>query len=137
MKTPNRFIVVDDDPFNNLLCKYIILKFDKDAHITLFTDPKIALQELKETFTSQTNDAGIVLLLDINMPAMTGWEFLEAIEELEVKVPEHIAIYILSSSIDAGDIQKAAKSPLLKGFYPKPLSLETMYLIEQNLSSSY
>ncbi|MCE7061511.1 hypothetical protein [Dyadobacter sp. CY343] len=57
---------------------------------------------------------------------MSGWEFLEAFESLDEKIRQRFKIYILSSSIDQGDIQKAAASPFVRGYNPKPLNLETM-----------
>lgn len=126
MKSANRFIVVDDDPLNNLICKHIILKFDQDAQIKLFTQPEKALEAIKETFSVGTDNNGSILLLDINMPVMNGWEFLEVFETFAKKIHQQITIYILSSSIDHGDMEKADQNPYVKGYYQKPLSFDTI-----------
>ncbi|MCF0041456.1 response regulator [Dyadobacter fanqingshengii] len=128
MTTPNRFIVVDDDPLNNLVCNHIILKVDPDAKITLFTNPEKAL-EMVQTFGESSEKGDFVLFLDVNMPSMSGWEFLDAFESLDEKIHERFRIYMLSSSIDQGDIEKAAANPFVRGYYPKPLSFETMGLL--------
>ncbi|MCF2505439.1 response regulator [Dyadobacter sp. CY107] len=128
MTTPNRFIVVDDDPLNNLVCNHIILKVDPDAKITLFTNPEKAL-EMVQTFGESSEKGDFVLFLDVNMPSMSGWEFLDAFESLDEKIHERFRIYMLSSSIDQGDIEKAAVNPFVRGYYPKPLSFETMGLL--------
>ena len=129
MKSANRFIVVDDDPLNNLVCKHIILKFDKDAQIKLFTEPEKALEAIKEIFSVSTENNGSILLLDINMPVMNGWEFLDVFETFDEKIQQQITIYILSSSIDYGDMEKADQNPYVKGYYQKPLSLKTIHMI--------
>ena len=128
MTPHNRFIVVDDDPLNNLVCNHIILKFSPDAEIRLFTNPEKALETV-QALGDSIEKGEFVLFLDVNMPTMSGWEFLEAFESLDEKVHERFKIYILSSSIDQGDIQKAAASPFVMGYYPKPLNLETMGLL--------
>jgi two-component system chemotaxis response regulator CheY len=125
MTPQSRFIVVDDDPLNNLVCNHIILKFAPDAEIKLFTNPEKALETV-QTLGESIEEGEYVLFLDVNMPTMSGWEFLEAFENLDEKIHQRFKIYILSSSIDQGDIQKAAASPFVRGYYPKPLNLETM-----------
>lgn len=126
MKIPRLFIVVDDDPFNNLVCKYTIHKFDSNAEIQLFTDPELALASIKESFPGDDENPDTVLFLDINMPIMSGWEFLEGFEAFNEKIHKQITIYILSSSIDPTDNENAEKNPFVKGYFPKPLSLETL-----------
>ena len=126
MKNTHRFIVVDDDSFNNLVCKYSILKFDTNAEIQLFTDPEKALAAIREQFSNTTENLDTVLFLDINMPVMSGWEFLDEFETFDKKIHQQITIYILSSSIDPGDKIYADNNSFVKGYYPKPLSIETM-----------
>ncbi|WP_221393015.1 response regulator [Dyadobacter sp. NIV53] len=131
MKSAYRIIVVDDDPANNLICKHIIHRFDKEAQVTLFTDPAKALEAIKEIYSLGTDSNPTIILLDINMPVITGWEFLEKFKMLDEKIRKQITIYILSSSIDDGDIEKADKNPYVKAYFQKPLRLETVRLILQ------
>ncbi|WP_221393804.1 two-component system response regulator [Dyadobacter sp. NIV53] len=126
MKISHRFIVVDDDSFNNLVCKYTILKYDASADIQLFTDPEKALAVIREEFGNITEGLDTVLFLDINMPIMSGWEFLNEFETYSQNIHRQITIYILSSSIDPGDKIKADGNTFVKGYYPKPLGIETM-----------
>jgi len=75
MSTDLTYIIVDDDPFNNMLCRMIIEDALGEAEIKEFTSPEAGLLFIKETVKSPT-----ILFLDINMPTMTGWEFLERYE---------------------------------------------------------
>ncbi|MCE6989677.1 response regulator [Dyadobacter sp. CY323] len=126
MKIPPQFIVVDDDPINNLVCKYNIASLAPAAHIQLFTDPENALAWIREEYSQKPDSPETVLFLDINMPVMNGWEFLDEFSSLPDSVHTQISIFILSSSIDPEDKQNAENHPLVRGYYSKPLSKETI-----------
>ena len=127
MKDPERFMVVDDNRTNNLICEFAIRKYKKEADINLFTEPEVALQNIKEDYSSQNGSKFTVLFLDINMPSMTGWEFLEEFRNLGEEVHEQFVIYILTSSVDDRDKEKAESDPLVAGFFSKPLTATAVH----------
>jgi two-component system chemotaxis response regulator CheY len=122
MREPERFIVVDDNRTNNLICEFAIRKYKKDAVIALFTEPEVALQNIKLDYDIPEISKPTVLFLDINMPSMTGWEFLEEFRSFGEEVQRQFAIYILTSSVDERDKEKAEADPLVVGFFSKPLT---------------
>jgi CheY-like chemotaxis protein len=126
MKLPSKFIVVDDDPGNNMICNYVITSIAPDASIHLFTDPEKALEWIKEDYNNSAQDQHAALFLDINMPVMNGWEFLDTFCSFPIPLQEQITIFILSSSIDPEDTEKAEKHPLVNGYCSKPLRKETI-----------
>jgi CheY-like chemotaxis protein len=117
-----RFIIVDDDLINNKICTILLSMTISDAEIKAFQEPEEGLEFIRKEYSTEKDPA--ILLLDINMPSMTGWEFMEHFERLPGLVKEQVKVYILSSSVDQQDINKAASNMLIKGFISKPLSQE-------------
>lgn len=124
MSTDLRYVIVDDDPFNNMICSMVIEDALGEAEIRAFTKPEEGLEFMKENINGPT-----VLFLDINMPTLTGWEFLEQYDGFSDEVKTHTNIYILSSSLDRRDKDRATTNKYVQGFISKPLDFETITLI--------
>jgi CheY-like chemotaxis protein len=73
---------------------------------------------------SSGQDFPQLILVDINMPILNGWEFLTAYETLQAPNPVHI--YMLSSSVYENDIEKAKSFKTVQGFISKPLSIDRL-----------
>ncbi len=129
MNVSTRFIVIDDDEFNNKICTVTLEKIAKDANIKTFLSPVEGFSHLSTEYSRTDHDANAVLFLDINMPVMNGWEFLERFEELDPAIKKRVKIYILSSSVDKRDIEKAKANKNVMHYLIKPLTKETIRLI--------
>ena len=81
-----RFIVVDDDSTNNFISRLTIQKYIKNPDIKLFTDPERALENIENTIRDTGNHLDTIILLDINMPIMDGWKFLDEFLNLKTQV---------------------------------------------------
>lgn len=123
---PNRFIVVDDDAINNMMCKFSIKRHFQQPHISTFLLPEAALDMIADTYTHSVECIPTMLFLDIDMPSLTAWDFLERFAHFNTSVHEQILIYILSSSIDPCDREKANAHPLVSGYLSKPLTTTAM-----------
>lgn len=123
------FIIIDDDKLNNKLCRSILEKTYPESRITDFTDPVKGLQYISDTFSDHKSDDYAILLLDIMMPVMNAWEFLEQYDLLLESVKNRVKIYILSSSIDNADMKKAQSNKYVEYYLIKPLTLESIKLI--------
>lgn len=116
------FILVDDDPLSNLLLKKVIEKNLEGAEVKDFNIPEIALEYIETDLEHNPFEKKITLFLDINMPTLTGWEFLEKFETFKAPIKNQFNIYILSSSIDPVDIEYAQLNPLVIDFIEKPIN---------------
>lgn len=114
-------LLVDDDPIFNWVSTKLIEKVDSDLAIKSFADGREALDFLCEHYTGDTQ---YQILLDINMPRLNGWEFIEALKGIQAIKSDNISIYIVSSSTDESDVKKANDLTLVKGYFKKPLSIE-------------
>ncbi len=130
-----RYMVVDDDTTNNMICQFTIKRFDKEAEIKMFTIPEDALASIKEEYSETRGALPTVLFLDVNMPSMTGWDFLDAFLQFEEWVKDQFTIYILSSSIE--DFTEEAKTyPFIQGFLSKPLKITHLEGVRKALLES-
>ncbi|KEO72405.1 histidine kinase [Anditalea andensis] len=111
LKKTSSILIVDDDKVQHMINRKILHRFDPTLNLYFFDNPLEALEWLKD------NSADI-LLLDINMPEMKGWEFLEIMTERGI----NMEVKMLSSSIDPRDIDKSKKYKLVSGFLVKPLN---------------
>ncbi len=133
MKKPEHYIVVDDDKTNNLICDFTIKGFDPNAVVKLFTDPEEALIVIKEGYSRKEVVFPTILFLDVNMPSMSGWEFLDLFQEYDDNIKKQFKIFILTSSIeDFSD--KARKYPFVGGFLSKPLKKDNIKKLMEGIT---
>jgi two-component SAPR family response regulator len=125
------YIVVDDDHFNNTICSMIIKKYMQATEVKIFTEPESGLLYFKEKLTSARENEQIFLFLDINMPQMSGWEFLEEFEKLSTEIKNAVKIYILSSSVNDQDLLKSKNNALVTDYIIKPLTREKVFKLLQ------
>jgi CheY-like chemotaxis protein len=121
---PSTFIVVDNDPVNNLLCDLAIKDEVSDANFLAFTDPLKAFDHIS---ASEEGVSMNILLLDINMPIWSGWDFVEHFDKLDEKIKKRFRIYMLSSSIDNNDKQRAMENKNVIDYIEKPLTKEKVF----------
>ena len=126
MKIPQRFMVVDDDRTNNMICEFSLRRFSPETEIKTFVNPTSALKFVEESYSDRNIVTPTVLFLDINMPLLTAWDFLEIFQSFETHIQKQFTIYILTSSIDYRDKEKAESNPLVHGSLCKPLSTPTV-----------
>jgi len=128
-------LLVDDDEINNFISIKLIRKALFNAEITACLNGKFAIDQLVEMQRKGADKLPDYILLDINMPIMNGWEFLDEYTRLNIDPDGKTKIFIISSSVFSNDINKARSYPLVKSFISKPLSVDKikeMFTIEEN-----
>ena len=115
-----QIMLVDDEPSTNYYNRYILSESELVEDFLICEDVDTAIQELTLCETPPE-----IILLDLNMPRKTGWEFLEEYEQLD---PEKQAMYlfILSASARSADVEQAKQHPLVDGYFEKPLALDAI-----------
>jgi CheY-like chemotaxis protein len=123
-----RVVLIDDDPVTNLVNTRIFMKhFTIDVNV--FTNPLVALANLKEAALAGRADFPDYIFLDINMPEMEGWDFLDAFQQFPNAAKEKCQIIILTSSIDFCDIDKSKTYTAVQDFISKPLTVEKIHML--------
>ena len=126
-----KFVLIDDDAISNRLCKLNMRIYNKDIEVVDFTSPEEGLRYLSSQI--REDHSSFVLLLDINMPTMSGWEFLASFEKIVESIEFRIIIYMLSSSVDPRDQERAYSYKSVQGYLEKPLKLENLVAIGDSL----
>ncbi len=119
------FIIIDDDVVNNLVCRRIIEIVYPEANIKTFTDPEEGLTYLKSEHVKE-HAANTILFLDVNMPTLSGWEFLQTFEQGNSTIKEQLKIYMLSSSVNPLDKVRACSNKNVWDYIEKPLTTEVV-----------
>jgi len=128
-------LLVDDDEINNFISIKLIRKALFNADITACLNGKFAIDQLVEMQRKGADKLPDYILLDINMPIMNGWEFLDEYKRLGIDPYGKTKIFIISSSVFSNDINKARSYPLVKSFISKPLSVDKikeMFTLEED-----
>lgn len=124
-------LVIDDDDINIFIIKKIVEKTGFDIDMVSKSNGQQAIDYIKNAIDANEVLPNLILI-DINMPVMNGWEFIEAYQKLGIEMP--VDLYILSSSVYENDIEKTKSYDSVKGFISKPLSMERLTELIRPLS---
>ena len=137
VKGLNCILLIDDEETNHFLNKILIKKANIDVHVQTVFDGIEALEFLTSTgkysAAREYPQPGIVFL-DINMPRMNGWEFIEKYKELSSEQKEGILLTMLTSSSNRFDALRAQNIPEVFDYLVKPL---TIHQFEKIISDNY
>lgn len=117
----SRALIIDDDEINNFIC----IKNIRDANFA--GDASFCLRarealDLLQAAAGNVDEVPDVIFLDINMPLMNAWEFLEEYKQLLPKLGKEVSLFILSSSVYRKDVDKSTTYDVVKDYLVKPLS---------------
>src|SRR3954470_661402 len=126
-------LYIDDDPIALMLSKMVINKSLFSNEIITARNGQEALNYFKDLKGKSTEKQPQLVFLDLNMPVMGGWEFLDCFSTEEYSDYNTIKIIILSSTIDPEDLEKSKIYPMVLDFLPKPISKEMLEYVKTKI----
>ena len=118
-------LLIDDSYIDNLIHRKILDNDNFAESITVIESPKEAFNYIRDLYL-EGKELPEVIFLDLRMPLMNGFEFLEALMDLPDLGPDKIRIYVLTSSLDPEDIKRVKENHLVTRFISKPLTSQIL-----------
>ena len=125
----NSILLVEDDAIATIVCERVLKINNYTNNIISKENGKEAIKYI-QTLLNNNEPLLEVILLDINMPVMNGWDFLQEYETLITQIKQPPLVFILSSTANPEDYSKATLFYFVKDFIPKPFKIEHLKLID-------
>ena len=122
MQYKPQFIIIEDNLIDQFVTKKLLKKGLDVNPLYIANNGKEGIDWLLK----HPNHNYLVILLDIQMPIMNGFEFLDEFSRLSEDIKEKIRIYVLSSTLDIDEINKARENKYVSDFWNKPFRLDTL-----------
>lgn len=120
MQTNAAFLLIEDNLIDQLITTKLLKNTFDDCHFNVVSDGKAGIEWLNKF---NYNDENLIILLDIKMPQMDGFEFLMHYDTLPEELKRKTQIFMLSSTLDPDDLKKANENCYVKKLFSKPLSI--------------
>jgi CheY-like chemotaxis protein len=136
----NSVLLIDDDEPTNFYTQLIVKESGCTDHIKVAQGGREALDYLSNSTSKKEEDSyprPDLIFLDINMPAMDGWEFLDHYKKMHKERQGKVIVVMLTTSLNPDDKQKASEMPEISGFESKPLTEEKLDRILREHFSGY
>lgn len=121
MKPLNTIFIVDDDPIHQQITEIMLDRLNITNAVSKYSDAQEVLDYLR-SFKHDPSQLPDIILLDLNMPVMDGWEFLDAFKIFKDALSKPIRVYVLTSSIDEKDQERVSSYSFVNGYLTKPLT---------------
>jgi len=132
MSYPSLICIIDDDEIYLFYMQRLLENLAPDARLIVFFEAEAGLQFL-EDHSDQPAELPDLLLLDINMPVMDGFQFLEEYGRLHPRLSKEIIIHISSSSVDPTDLRRAKQNPFVAGYLVKEITAQKLQTLLESL----
>jgi CheY-like chemotaxis protein len=131
MNKYRRVFLIDDDEIHNFLCESVIRNHQFAEEVYSYLWAEEALKALSKIVEEAPENFPEIIFLDINMPGMDGWEFIEEYRKLPKELTDKCNLFVLSSAVDKKDITYARSLSEVRDFFSKPLTNEILEIISE------
>lgn len=129
----NKIYIIDDDDISVYLTSLVLEEAGFAGEIHTYASADDALDELPLHAGAVMPD---LILLDLNMPVKSGWDFLEVLRPHEKSLKGKLDVFILTSSIAVSDKNRSQNYPLVRGFIHKPLDDTSLSMIREMVTTT-
>lgn len=133
MKKIEKACIIDDDPILIYGVKRLMAEIDFCESLIIYQNGQDAIDGLN-AISANGEKFPSVILLDLNMPIMNGWEFLEEFVKISNHNREKTIIYIISSSVDPRELERIKNYQVVNNYILKPISKEDLESVLDNAS---
>lgn len=122
----NCIMLIDDNKLDNFYHERVIRKHNAAKHVVVKESGEEALAYLRNKQHNPADMHPELIFLDINMPGMNGWEFIEEYKKLDKELQSKMVVVMLTTSENPDDMEKAKANGVLFAFKTKPLTIEML-----------
>lgn len=120
------FLVIDDSKLNCFIAEKVIRNNDSSSNIHVFIEAEAALEFVKNRIAATDCFPRSIIILDIQMPVMNGFEFVEKFEQLPDTIKMQYDIFMISSSVNENDRNRASNYSSVKQLLVKPFTKDML-----------
>jgi CheY-like chemotaxis protein len=122
-KHKTRLLFIDDDEINNFILQELFAD-EEDLSLTFFSDSPAAYEQLRNLSAEAPEQLPDIIFMDIKMPILDGFEFLDRLQDEGFLNDKPVDIFLLSSTLDSRDVQRATSYASIRELVTKPLTVE-------------
>ncbi|RNI27577.1 response regulator [Rufibacter immobilis] len=129
MRSFNKVFLIDDDELHNFLCESIIRNHGFASSVSSFQWAEEALETLQKIALQEPASLPEIIFLDINIPGMNGWDFIEEFQKLPVTITQSCQLFVLSSVVDDKYGNYFPHSTVVRDYFSKPFTTDILDII--------
>lgn len=130
------FIIIDDTELDHFIARKMITNANRDFKVRGFLDAQEALEHIMAD-QHDANIKVILVFLDIYMPLMNGFEFVEEFEKLDASIKDKYYIVALTSSIEISDVNRISSYPAVREKLTKPLMADDIRVLINRIAETF